>query len=189
MSNPTSLRFALTLCFVSAVALFPGCQTGTHPKLQPAEERALEAMFGGSWQPRDRDVDLAIAGDGAALHRVLSHSLDPHLDGEALEAQCYHLVRTLFSLGDHRFAEGLRQESPAIRERVVVLIRDSFRQLQFRPSYPETESVAPKIPRFRTTPDQAMEPMNVLRCMFAIASKSVVLTTCVPMFAADLLFR
>jgi hypothetical protein len=151
MPKHTSLRPALIMCCVSAVALLPACQTGAHPKLQPAEEGALQAMFGGSWLPRDRDVDLAIAGDGAALHRVLSRSLDPHLDGEALEAQCYHLVRTLFSLGDHRFAEGLRQESPAVRERVVLLIHDSFRQLQFRPSYPETESIAPKVPRFGTS--------------------------------------
>jgi hypothetical protein len=151
MPKHTSLRSALIMCCVSAVALLPACQTGAHPKLQAAEEGALQAMFGGSWLPRDRDVDLAIAGDGAALHRVLSRSLDPHLDGEALEAQCYHLVRTLFSLGDHRFAEGLRQESPAVRERVVLLIHDSFRQLQFRPSYPETESIAPKVPRFGTS--------------------------------------
>ena len=156
MLNPTSLFSALMLCCVSTMVLFPGCQTDTRPKLQPSEKRALEAMFGGSWQPRDRDVDLAIAGDGAALHRVLSRSVDPHLDGEALEAQCYHLVRTLFSLGDHRFAEGLRRESPVVRDRVVLLIRDSFRQLEFRPSYPETESVAPTIPRFGTTANQSM---------------------------------
>ncbi len=153
MFKPASFPSALILCCVSAVALLPGCRTSSHPKLQPAEQRALQAMFGGSWQPRDQDVDLAIAGDGAALHRVLSRSADSHLDGEALEEQCYHLIRTLFSLGDHRFAEGLRRESPAVRERVVLLIRDSFRQLQFRPSYPETESVAPKIPRFGTTPN------------------------------------
>ena len=154
MLKPASLRSALMLCGASTMVLLLGCQTGTRPKLQPAEQRALEAMFGGSWQPPDRDVDLAIAGDGAALHRVLSRSVDPHLDGEALEAQCYHLVRTLFSLGDHRFAEGLRRESQVVRDRVVLLIRDSFRQLEFRPSYPETESVAPKIPRFGTTTNQ-----------------------------------
>ena len=155
MFDPTSLRSALMLCCVITMMLFPGCQTDTRPKLQPSEKRALEAMFGGSW-PRDRDVDLAIAGDGAALPRVLSRSVDPHLDGEALEEQCYHLVCTLFSLGDHRFAEGLRRESPVVRNRVVRLIRDSFRQLEFRPSYPETESVASTIPRFGTSPNQSM---------------------------------
>ena len=155
MLSPTGLCSALVLCCVSTIVFFPGCQTDSQPKLQPSEKRALEAMFGGSW-PRDRDVGLAIAGDGAALHRVLSRSVDPHLDGEALEAQCYHLVLTLFSIGDHRFAEGLRRESPVVRDRVVLLIRDSFRQLEFRPSYPETESVAPTIPRFGTTPNQSM---------------------------------
>jgi hypothetical protein len=62
-----------------------GCQAAM-PGLQPAEKRALHAMFGGSWEPDDPDVDLAIAGDIAALHRVLSRSTDPKLDGENLEA-------------------------------------------------------------------------------------------------------
>jgi hypothetical protein len=156
MPKSTSLRYAFILICVSALALLSGCQTSSQPKLQPAEKRALEAMFGGLSQPPDRDVDLAIAGDGAALHRVLSRSLDPQLDGEALETQCYHLIRTLFSLGDHRFAAGLRQESAAVRDRVVLLIHDSFRQLEFRPSYPETESLAPTIRRFGKTPEQTM---------------------------------
>jgi hypothetical protein len=50
------------------MVLFPGCQTDTRPKLQPSEKRALEAMFGGSWQPRDRESTLQLLG--MVLHYI-----------------------------------------------------------------------------------------------------------------------
>ena len=136
-----TLHFIHVICSIEVALIIIGCQAAS-PGLQPAEKRALYAMFGGTWEPEDADVDSAIRGDTAALHRVFSRSTNPRLDGENLEAQCYHLSRTLFSPGDHRFAEGLRKESQPIQDRVLALLRDTFRQLQFRVSYPETESLS-----------------------------------------------
>lgn len=125
------------------MAAMSACQTTTttNSKITRAERHALEALLSGSSKPKDPEVNLAITGDKEALHRVLAQSTKLALDEDATEAQCYHLLRLLFSLGDHTFATALQAESAPVRGRVLLLLHDTFRQLEFHGSYPETEAL------------------------------------------------
>ena len=133
----TAATFALTVS---------GCYTA--PGLQDQEKQALYSMFGGSYEPRSPEVDLAIRGDAEALHKLFSKSLDPTLDGEHLETHIYNVTRTLFELGDNRFANALSKESQKTRDKVLSQLQYVFVQRHLL--YPATQSLSSRPSRNST---------------------------------------
>jgi hypothetical protein len=114
-------------------------------------------MFGGSYQPRSPEADLAARGDAEALHKLFSKSLDPTLDGEYLETHIYNLARTLFDLGDHRFANALRKEPQETRDKVLAQLQYVFVQRNL--SYPQTQSLSSHPSRNSTVEsNQTLQP-------------------------------
>jgi hypothetical protein len=137
-------------------------------------------MFGGSYEPRSPGVDLAIRGDAEALHRLFSKSLDPPLDGEYLETHIYNLARTLFELGDHRFASALSKEPQRTRDKVVSQLQYVFVQRHL--AYPETQSLSSHSLRNSTvesnqtlqpTPSQLVSSLIMIKMLPEIASRAL----------------
>jgi hypothetical protein len=155
------LLAAMTLAFGVA-----SCSSASH--LQPAERRVLQSMFGNPREPVPLDgaslVGRASRGEPQALHELFTKSVVPTLDGEYAETHTYDLARTLFELGDHRFAAALRSEPQHTRDRVLEFLSPLL--LYHHLSCPQTESLSSVPDRLRRglplepalTPNQTLQP-------------------------------